>query len=199
MPHTLPDLPYSRDALLPHIGAETLSFHHGRHHKAYVETLNGLLAGHVLADVPPCEVIRRIDEVDPTIRRRVLDNAGQHYAHSIYWMSLRPVSPRMPRGKLLQAIEDSFGSLGTLRAEFTKECLSHFGSGWGWLVKDGTRLSVVSTHDGDTPLPSGSVPLLTCDLWEHAYYLDHRNNRADHLKSFWALANWDFAETRFAP
>jgi superoxide dismutase, Fe-Mn family len=197
MPFVLPELPWSMDALAPHISAETLSFHHGRHHASYVENLNTLLWGRALADAALADLIRRIDEVDVAIRQKVLDAAGQHLNHSFYWQSLRPASRRAPGGALLAAIGASFGSVGALKAAFTKECVGHFGSGWGWLVKedDGT-LKVVTTHDAGTP-PVAAAPLLVCDVWEHAYYIDRRNDRAAYLRSFWEVADWEFAERNF--
>ena len=169
MPHTLPELPYASDALAPHVSSETLAFHHGAHHRAYVEKLNELLAGHALADLAVDALIRRVGEVDPSIRQSVFDNAAQHFNHSFYWKSLRPAAASGPRGAFLAAAVKSFGSLDALKSAFTKECVRHFGAGWGWLVKetDGP-LKVLSTHDAGTPLTTGQTPLLVCDLWEHA-------------------------------
>jgi len=198
MSHTLPELPYSGDALSPHVSAETLAFHHGKHHAAYVANLNKLLAGSEFADVAVEELIRRIDEVDDAIRQKVFENAAQHFNHSFYWKSLRPVSSRGPGGALLAAVGKTFGSLDALKDAFTKESVGHFGAGWGWLVKDEDgSLKVVSTHDAGTPLTSGQTPLLTCDVWEHAYYVDYRNDRAAYLRNFWDVANWAFAEKNF--
>jgi len=198
MPHTLPDLPYSSDALAPHISHETLAFHHGKHHRAYVENLNKLVAGSALADVAVPELIRRIAEVDVSVRQHVLDNAAQHFNHSFYWTSLRPASASGPGGAFLAAIAESFGSLDALKSAFTRECAAHFGSGWAWLVKDGDgSLRVLSTHDAGTPLTTGRRPILVCDLWEHAYYVDYRNDRAAYVRSFWEIANWEFAERNF--
>src|SRR6185295_7385971 len=162
MPHTLPELPYSSDALMPHVTPETLAFHHGKHHKAYVEKLNKLLDGHKLADLPAADLIRRIDEIDAKIRQKVFNNAAQHFNHSFYWKSLRPHSKSGPGGAFLTAIKDTFGSLDDLKDQFTKQCVEHFGSGWGWLVKDKDgALKVVATHDADDPLTKSQTPLLT--------------------------------------
>jgi Fe-Mn family superoxide dismutase len=198
MPHTLPDLPYSTDALTPHVSPETLGFHHGKHHRSYVENLNKLLAGSALADVALPELIRRIGEVDAAIRQGVFNNAAQHFNHSFYWTSLRPASASGPGGAFLAAVVKSFGSLDAMKSAFTKECLGHFGSGWGWLVKEGDgSLKVLSTHDAGTPLTTGRTPLLVCDVWEHAYYVDYRNDRAAYVRNFWDVANWAFAERNF--
>ncbi len=163
-----------------------------------MDKLNELLAGHALRDLDAADLIRRIADVDVSFRQKVLENAAQHWNHSFYWKSLRPASRQGPGGAFLAAIDASFGSLDALKAEFTKQCAGHFGAGWGWLVKedDGT-LKVVTTHDAGTPLTSGKAPLLTCDVWEHAYYIDYRNDRAAYLEHFWAVADWEFAERNF--
>jgi Fe-Mn family superoxide dismutase len=197
MPYTLPELPYAKDALAPHITPEAFSFHHGKHHNAYVNNLNTFLSGHKLADVSVEECLKRIEEVDASARAKIFNNAAQHYNHSFYWKSLRPKSSNGPGGAFLEAINKTFGSLDALKDTFTKESIGHFGSGWGWLVKDKGALKVVSTHDAGTPLTSGQTPLLTCDVWEHAYYIDYRNDRAAYLKNFWEIANWEFAEKNF--
>ena len=198
MAHKLPDLPYAKDALAPHITPETFSFHHGKHHNAYVNNLNALLSGHKLESLGVEELIKRVEEIDAAARGKVFNNAAQHYNHSFYWNSLRPVSKSGPGGAFLAAINKGFGSLDGLKDAFTKESVGHFGAGWGWLVKDATgNLKVVSTHDAGTPITSGQKPLLTCDVWEHAYYIDYRNDRATYLKNFWEIANWEFAEKNF--
>jgi Fe-Mn family superoxide dismutase len=198
MPHALPELPYAKDALAPRISPEAFSFHHGKHHNAYVNNLNTLLNGHPLADLPVEQLLARVAEIDASVRTKVFNNAAQHFNHSFYWKSLRPASASTPGGAFLAAVNKTFGSLDALKDAFTKESVGHFGSGWGWLVKekDGS-LKVVGTHDAGTPLTSGQVPLLTCDVWEHAYYIDYRNDRAAYLKNFWEIANWEFAEKNF--
>jgi Fe-Mn family superoxide dismutase len=199
MAHKLPDLPYAKDALAPHITPETFNFHHGKHHNAYVTNLNNFLNGHKLADLAVEQLIARIDEVDASIKGKVFNNAAQHFNHSFYWKSLRPKSSNGPGGAFKAAIDKAFGSVDALKETFTKESVGHFASGWGWLVKDKDgSLKVVSTHDAGTPLTSGQKPLLTCDVWEHAYYIDYRNDRAAYLKNFWEIANWEFAEKNFA-
>jgi Fe-Mn family superoxide dismutase len=198
MAHTLPELPWAKDALAPHITPETLNFHHGKHHNAYVNNLNTLLSGHPLADLPLEKLLARIGEIDASIKGKVFNNAAQHFNHSFYWKSLRPKSSNGPGGAFLAALNGAFGSVDGFKDVFTKECAGHFGSGWGWLVKekDGA-LRVVSTHDAGTPLTAGQTPLLTCDVWEHAYYIDYRNDRGAYLKNFWEIANWEFAERNF--
>jgi Fe-Mn family superoxide dismutase len=196
--HRLPDLPYALDGLEPHISRETLGLHHGRHHRAYVDNLNSLLWGHGLAGLGVEDLIRRIGEVESSARRKVLDNAGQHFNHSFHWKCLRPESKSGPGGAFLEAIGRSFGSVDALRDAFTRKCLGHFGSGWGWLVKDDDgSLEVLSTHDGGTPLAMGRAPILNCDVWEHAYYVDYRSDRAAYLDHFWQVADWEFAEQCF--
>ena len=198
MPYTLPELPYAKDALAPHITPEAFSFHHGKHHNAYVNNLNTFLSGHKLADVSVEECIKRIEEVDASARTKIFNNAAQHYNHSFYWKSLRPKSSNGPGGAFLEAINKTFGSLDALKDTFTKESVGHFGAGWGWLVKDKGALKVVSTHDAGTPLTSGQTPLLTCDVWEHAYYIDYRNRRPDFIAAFWNIVNWDFVAKNYA-
>ena len=198
MAHMLPELPYAKDALAPHITPETLNFHHGKHHNAYVNNLNTFLKGHALENVSVEDVIKRVEEVDAAMRGKVFNNAAQHFNHSFYWKSLRPVSKSGPGGSFLAALTKSFGGVDGFKDAFTKECLAHFGSGWGWLVKDKDgSLKIVGTHDAGTPLTTGQKPLLTCDVWEHAYYIDYRNDRATYLKNYWELANWEFAEKNF--
>ena len=189
--HSLPALPYALDGLAPHVSAETLEYHWGKHHRGYVDTLNRLLSGTPLADLGLEELVRRSSGA-------VFNSAGQHFNHSLYWSSLGPGGEDEPRGALAQAVQEDFGSFAGLRTAFTEQAISHFGSGWAWVVRDpdGT-VRVDATHDAGCPLTSGGTPLLVCDLWEHAYYLDHRNLRPRYVESFWKLANWRFAERAF--
>jgi Fe-Mn family superoxide dismutase len=191
MMHSLPALTHTLDALAPHISAETLEYHWGKHHRGYVDTLNRLLSGTQLADLSLEELVRRSSG-------GVFNSAGQHFNHSLYWSSLSPNGGGDPDGRLAQAVVQGFGSFASLRTAFTEQATSHFGSGWAWLVRkpDGT-VGVETTHDAGCPLISGDTPLLTCDLWEHAYYIDYRNQRARYLESFWQVANWRFAESIF--
>lgn len=199
MAHTLPDLPFPRSALAPRVSAETLGYHHGRHHAGYVRALNEQLDGHPLADASVEDVIRRIGEVAAPIRRGVLRNAGQHLAHSLLWRSLRPPSDDGPTGPLARAIDASFGSHDALVSAFSAACSAHFASGWCWLLAQrGSGLVVVTTQDAVTPAASTVTPLLVCDLWEHAYYLDHRNDRAAYVEAFFEIADWQSAGETYA-
>lgn len=199
MAHTHPELPYSSDALAPSISAETLSFHHGKHHAGYVKKLNAALDGTPAADLSLEELIRNIDQIPADKRGGVFNNAAQHFNHSFYWKSMSPSGGGAPSGSLGAAIDAAFGSFDAFRDAFTKAASTHFGSGWAWLVKraDGS-LAVTSTHDADTPLAHGETPLLTCDVWEHAYYIDYRNNRGGYVEGWWKLVNWDFAQANYS-
>ena len=182
---TLPPLPYPQDALAPHMSAETLSFHHGKHHKKYVETANTLIAGTEFEKLPIEEIIRRSSG-------KIFNNAAQVWNHDFFWQCLTPQS-KAPADALDKALSKSFGSLDEFKSTFTKTAVETFGSGWAWLVrdKDGS-LKIVSTSNADTPVRSGQTPLLTCDVWEHAYYIDYRNERPKFLEHFWQIVNWDF-------
>lgn len=193
MAHSLPSLPYSQDALAPHISAETLAFHHGKHHSGYVSKLNAALEGSPLLDASVEDVIDRIDEVEPSVRGRVFNCAAQHLNHSFYWTCLSPSGGGEPTGALAEQIAAAFGSFAAFKEQFSAVAGGHFGSGWAWLVKDADgALRITDTHDADTPRAHGQTPLLTCDVWEHAYYIDRRNNRAAYIEAFWALVDWDF-------
>lgn len=191
MKHSLPELPYALDALAPHVSAETLEYHWGKHHRAYVDTLNRLLPATPLEGLGLEDLVRRASG-------GVLNQAAQHFNHSVYWLSLSPKGGGEPGGALLAAMRKRYDSFSAFRTAFSEQAAAHFGSGWAWLVRkpDGS-VQIELTHDAGCPLTSGDAPLLVCDLWEHAYYIDHRNLRARYLESFWALANWRFAETRF--
>ena len=192
MTHTLPKLPYATDALAPTISAETLELHHGKHHATYVKKLNELIA-----DTPDAD--KSLDELVTSATGKVFNNAAQHWNHSFYWKSMSPDGGGNPKGDLADAIKTAFGSLKSCVDELTETATNHFGSGWAWLVSDGSgALSVMDTHDADLPLRHGKHALLTIDVWEHAYYVDYRNVRADYVKAFFdKLANWDFAAENF--
>jgi Fe-Mn family superoxide dismutase len=191
MMHSLPELPYSLNALAPHISAETLDYHWGKHHRAYVDGLNRLIAGTPLAELSLEELVRQSSGA-------VFNSAGQHFNHSLYWQSLSPKGGSEPEGALAEAIHRSFGSFANLRAAFTEQATAHFGSGWAWVVrKPDNAVRIEVTHDAGCPLTSGDTALLTCDLWEHAYYIDYRNLRPRYLESFWKVVNWRFAERIF--
>lgn len=186
MPFTLPELPYAKDALAPHLSAETLEYHHDKHHAAYVTNLNKLLAGKPEADLPLEQVILRSDG-------GVFNNAAQVYNHTFYWHCMRPSGGGRPTGELAEAIARDFGSFERFREEFASAATTQFGSGWAWLVLADGKLSVTKTSNADLPLKHGQTALLTIDVWEHAYYIDYRNARPKYIDTFLDhLVNWDF-------
>lgn len=194
MDFSLKPLPYAREALEPWLGRETLALHHGEHHAKYLETLDRLIGEHV----KPAETL---ESIVLTSTGPVFDNAAQAWNHDFLWRSMAP-TPKggaPPQAALADAIEECFGSLGQLRRDFLEIGRTHFGSGWLWLVADDGDLRVFSTQDADTPIRHGQVPLLTCDLWEHAYYLDYRHDRNRYLEAFFDhLAHWDFASANWS-
>ena len=192
MAHQLPDLPYAKNALEPHISAETLDYHHGKHHQAYVTNLNNLIKGTEFETLSLEEIIQKSSG-------GIFNNAAQVWNHTFYWNSLKPNGGGEPSGALAQAINQKFGSFEAFKEEFTKCAVGTFGSGWAWLVKnaDGS-VELVSTSNAATPLTSGKKALLTCDVWEHAYYIDYRNARPKYVEAFWNLVNWDFAAKNYA-
>lgn len=193
---TLPPLPFAETALEPHISAQTMKLHHGAHHKAYVDKLNAAVEGTPMAEQTLEEIILQTKD---GANSKVFNNAGQHFNHSFFWNSLSPNGGGALSGDLADAVNSAFGSEATLREQLLDQGANHFGSGWVWLVLNGGKLEVCTTHDGDTPITHGLVPLLTCDLWEHAYYLDHQNRRPEFLKAWLGnLANWDFAAENLA-
>ena len=185
-PFTLPKLPWDEGALDPVISARTIQFHYGKHHKAYVDNLNKMIEGTEFADLPLEEIIRKA-------QGGMFNNAAQVWNHTFYWNCLSPSGGGEPSGKLAEAINAAFGSFAAFKEEFTKTAIGTFGSGWAWLVQrpDGS-LGLVSTSNAATPLTGADTPLLTCDVWEHAYYVDYRNARPKYVEAFWALVNWDF-------
>ena len=195
MPFSLPDLPYAKDALEPHMSAETFDYHYGKHHKAYVDGTNAAIDGTELADKSLGEVIAAAKETGDA---GLFNKAAQIWNHTFFWDSMSPESTS-PSTDLAAAIEASFGSMDAFKDAFTKAAMGQFGSGWAWLVKEGDALKIVTTGNADTPLGTGVTPLLTLDVWEHAYYIDHRNNRGAFVKAFLdELVNWDFASANFA-
>jgi superoxide dismutase, Fe-Mn family len=191
MEHTLPALPYEQNALEPHISKETLEFHYGKHHQTYVTNLNNLIKGTEFADMSLEDIIKKSSG-------GIFNNAAQIWNHTFYWNGLSPNGGGQPSGKLADAINSTFGSFDKFKEEFTKTAVTTFGSGWGWLVKnaDGS-LALVSTSNAGNPMTSGQTPLLTCDVWEHAYYIDYRNARPKYVEAFWNLVNWDFVAKNF--
>lgn len=186
MEHLLPTLPYPMDALAPHISKETLEFHYGKHHQTYVNNLNNLIKGTEFESSSLEDIVRRSSG-------GVFNNAAQVWNHTFYWNGLAPNAGGLPTGALADAIDAKWGSFEAFKEAFTKSAIGNFGSSWTWLVKkpDGT-LDIVNTSNAANPVTTQDTPLLTCDLWEHAYYVDHRNRRPDYLNGFWALVNWDF-------
>jgi superoxide dismutase, Fe-Mn family len=191
----LPELPYAKDALQPHISAETLEYHYGKHHQAYVNKLNELIPNTEYATMSLEDVIRASakNETNKLTANSVFNNAAQVWNHTFYWHCLSPKGGNEPTGKLADAINKTFGSFAEFKDKFSKTAVATFGSGWGWLVKgkDG-NLQIVSTSNAGTPLADGQIALLTCDVWEHAYYIDYRNARPKYVEAFWNLVNWDF-------
>ncbi|MBS0055327.1 superoxide dismutase [Fe] [Yersinia sp. Marseille-Q3913] len=192
MSFELPALPYAQNALEPHISAETLEYHYGKHHNTYVINLNNLIKDTEFAG-------KTLEEIVKTSSGGLFNNAAQVWNHTFYWHCLSPNGGGEPTGKVADAINQSFGSFAEFKAQFTDAAVKNFGAGWTWLVKkaDGT-LAIVSTSNAATPLTTTDKPLLTVDVWEHAYYIDYRNARPKYLENFWALVNWSFVEKNLA-
>ncbi|MCB9916332.1 MAG: superoxide dismutase [Fe] [Planctomycetes bacterium] len=187
MPFELPALPYSKDALSPHISAETLDYHYGKHHNAYVTNLNNLTQGTDWATKSLEEIVKASDG-------GIFNNAAQVWNHTFYWNSLSPSGGGAPSGAIADAITAQWGSFDAFKDEFTKKATTLFGSGWCWLVKNAAgALEIVQTSNAGCPLTAGQKPILTCDVWEHAYYVDYRNARPKYVEAFWSLVNWAFA------
>ncbi len=190
MPYELPTLPYPKNALEPHMSEKTLDFHHGKHHKAYVDNINRLLQGSPLEGKSLDDVIVATAKDESKIG--IFNNAAQVWNHTFFWHSMKPRGGGKPSGEVAQAIEKSFGGYDKFRTDFKDACVTQFGSGWGWLVRDRDALKIVKTPNAMNPLAMGSVALLTCDVWEHAYYLDFQNRRPDFVETFLEhLVNWD--------
>ena len=192
MEHTLPPLPYAPDALAPHISAETIDYHYGKHHQAYVTNLNNLVKGTEYEG-------KSLEEIIKTSSGGLFNNAAQVWNHTFYWNCLKPAGGGEPTGKLADAINAAFGSFAQFKEKFTQTAMTTFGSGWAWLVQkpDGS-LALSSTSNAACPLTGADTPLLTCDVWEHAYYVDYRNARAKYVEAFWALVNWEFVQANMA-
>jgi Fe-Mn family superoxide dismutase len=190
--HELPKLPYAMDALQPTISKETLEYHYGKHHKAYVDNLNKLIVGTEFENM----------SLEDTIKKSsggIFNNAAQVWNHTFYWHCMTPKSTGAPKGKLAEAITKKFGSFDEFKKQFSQTAIATFGSGWGWLVKnsDGS-VELLSTSNAGTPMTQGKTALLTCDVWEHAYYIDYRNMRPTYVEKFWDIVNWDFVEKCYA-
>lgn len=192
MIHELPALPYAKDALQPYISAETLEFHYGKHHQAYVTNLNNLIKG---TEFEPMG----LDDIIMKSSGGVFNNAAQVWNHTFYWLCLTPGGGGAPTGALADAITAKWGSFDAFKEAFTKAAIGTFGSGWAWLVKNAAgELDIVSTSNAATPMTTGQRALMTCDVWEHAYYVDYRNARPKYVEAFWNLVNWTFVSANFA-
>jgi Fe-Mn family superoxide dismutase len=193
--YTLDQLPFAKTALEPHISANTLDFHYGKHHQAYVDNLNKFVAGTEFENLSLEEIITKT--VGQSDQMAIFNNAAQIYNHNFFWQSLRPSTlVQNPSVELLALIDKSFGSLDNFYSEFKAAAIAQFGSGWAWLIKDGDGLKIIKTANADTPIAHGLKPLLTIDVWEHAYYLDYQNRRADFVDAILKnLLNWDFAQS----
>ncbi|WP_044418472.1 superoxide dismutase [Halarcobacter anaerophilus] len=185
MTHELMKLPYELDALEPQMSKETLEYHYGKHHQTYVTKLNGLIKGTKYEDLP-------LEEIIKSSEGGVFNNSAQVFNHDFFWKGLTPGGSEIPEA-VENKLNEAFGSVDKFKEEFTNAAVNQFGSGWAWLVKDGTgKLDIISTSNANTPITQGLTPVLTCDVWEHAYYIDTRNARPAYLENFWKLVNWDF-------
>ncbi len=191
----LPPLPFAQDALEPYVSAKTLNFHYGKHHQTYVDNLNKLIEGTPLAEQPLESIIRETAGAADTTA--IFNNAAQVWNHTFFWNSMKPGGGGKPEGRLLELVEKSFGDFNKFKSAFVETALAQFGSGWVWLVQDGDALKIVKTSNADTPVAHEQTALLTCDVWEHAYYIDYQNRRKDFVEAFVDhLANWEFAASQ---
>ena len=191
MEHTLPPLPYAKDALQPHMSAETLEYHYGKHHQAYVTNLNNLIKGTEFENLPLEEIIKKSSG-------GIFNNSAQVWNHTFFWNCLAPNAGGAPTGAVADAINAKWGSFDKFKEEFQKSAVGNFGSGWTWLVQKDGGVDIVNTSNAGTPLVGADKPLLTCDVWEHAYYIDYRNARPKFVEGFWNLVNWDFVNSNLA-
>jgi Fe-Mn family superoxide dismutase len=198
MAYELPPLPYPYDALEPHIDEQTMRVHHDKHHQAYIDKVNAALDGTEWEDRPIEQVLADLDLIPEDKRTVVRNNGGGHANHSLFWEIMSPDGGGEPSGDLAAAIEDTFDSLDELKRQVNDAGVNRFGSGWTWLIHDGTGLAVVSTPNQDTPLMTGDTPILGIDVWEHAYYLKYQNRRPDYLEAWWNVVNWDGVAERYA-
>jgi len=197
MAYSVPELPYDYAALEPHIDEQTMRVHHDKHHQAYVDKANAALEGTEWADKDVDEVLRSLDQLPDDMRTAVRNNAGGHSNHTFFWQIMSPDGGGEPEGDLGSAIDDAFGSLDSFKDEFKAAGVNRFGSGWSWLVHDGSELAVVSTANQDSPISDGKTPLLGVDVWEHAYYLKYQNRRPDYIDAWWNVVNWPEVASRF--
>lgn len=191
MKHILPELPYAANALEPFISEKTISFHYGKHHQTYVNKLNELIAGTEFENAS-------LEEIVMKSQGGIFNNAAQVWNHTFYWNCLSPEGGKEPEGVLMEALEDAFGSFEKFKDAFANAAATQFGSGWAWLVKNSEgKLEIVKTPNAENPMTQGYIPLLTCDVWEHAYYLDYQNRRPDYVKEFWKIVDWEKVAQRF--
>ena len=198
MAYSVPPLPYAYDALEPHIDKATMEFHHDKHHQAYVDKANAALEGTALADVAIEDVLADLNQVPEDKRVAVRNNGGGHYNHTLFWDSMSPTGGGAPGGELASAIDSAFGSFADFQAELKATGVNQFGSGWSWLVLDGSSLAIVGTPNQDTPLSAGKTPLLGVDVWEHAYYLKYQNRRPDYIDAWWNVVAWEKVAERLS-
>jgi superoxide dismutase, Fe-Mn family len=198
MAYSVPPLPYAYDALEPHIDKATMEFHHDKHHQAYVDKVNAALEGTPLADAAIEDLLADLSQVPEDKRGAVKNNGGGHYNHSLFWENMSPTGGGAPGGELASAIDSTFGSFADFQAKLKATGVNQFGSGWSWLVHDGSGLQIVGTPNQDTPLSSGKSPLLGVDVWEHAYYLLYQNRRPDYIDAWWNVVNWEKVAERFS-
>jgi Fe-Mn family superoxide dismutase len=198
MAYSVPDLPYDYNALEPHIDEATMKVHHDKHHQAYVDKANAALEGTEWADKDVQEVLENLSSLPDDKQKPVRNNGGGHFNHSLFWQMMSPDGGGEPDGDLAAAIEEKFGGFEDFKSEFKDGGVNQFGSGWSWLVHDGSGLALVSTANQDSPVSDGKTPLLGVDVWEHAYYLKYQNKRPDYIDAWWNVVNWDFVAERFS-
>ena len=198
MAYTVPPLPYAYDALEPHIDKATMEFHHDKHHQAYVDKVNQALEGTALADTPIEAILADLSQVPEDKRGAVKNNGGGHYNHTMFWENMSPDGGGEPGGELGEAIAQAFGSFDAFKAKVKETGVNQFGSGWSWLVLDGSGLAVVGSANQDNPISGGRTPLLGVDVWEHAYYLKYQNRRPDYIDAWWNVVNWPRVAERYA-
>ena len=199
MAYELPELPYPYDALEPHIDEQTMRIHHDKHHQAYIDKVNAALEGTDWDDRPIDQVLGALIDIVPEEKQKIVrNNGGGHANHSLFWELMSPDGGGEPSGALADAINSAFGSFSDFQAKFKETGVNQFGSGWSWLVHDGSGLAVAKTPNQDSPVSDGKTPLLGCDVWEHAYYLKYQNKRPDYIDAFWNVVNWDYVGQRLA-
>ena len=198
MPYEVPPLPYDYNALEPHIDEQTMRLHHDKHHQTYVDKANAALEGTEWADRPVEDVLQNLDRLPDDKRTVVRNNGGGHYNHTLFWQWMSPSGGGEPSGELADAIESAFGGFDAFKEQLSTAATNHFGSGWGWLVWDGSSLSVTTTPNQDAPIMQGQTPILGIDVWEHSYYLKYQNRRPEYIQAWWNVVNWDKVAERFA-